>query len=201
MSEIWDERYRTGDTPWDSGEPSRQLARVLAAHEIPRGPALEVGCGTGLSAIWLASQGFTVTACDVSPTAIEVARSRPGAGAVRFEVADVLAAPDLGGPFGFVFDRGVYHVLRRVGAEPYLRWLAGVTEPGAFYLTLAGNANDPSTEEGPPRVHAHELCAELQPLWDLVELREFVYHGIHIEGRNVRPLGWSALFRRAARRE
>jgi hypothetical protein len=51
----WDERYRHGDTPWESGQPSSEQ-RVLAEVAIRPCRALELGCGTGASAVWLAQQ-------------------------------------------------------------------------------------------------------------------------------------------------
>src|SRR5438874_5426529 len=96
----WDERYDKADTPWETGLPSSELQRVVA--EVPVAPcrAVELGCGTGASAVWLARQGFDVTALDLSPLAIERARRRADqAGvAVRFLAADVLDPPaELGG--------------------------------------------------------------------------------------------------------
>ncbi|MEQ1568065.1 MAG: class I SAM-dependent methyltransferase [Myxococcota bacterium] len=194
----WDARYRASDTPWDSGRPSPELARALAAHACGPCAALELGCGTGTNAVWLAQQGFRVTACDLSATALEVARARAAAAGVEvtFLERDLLADPDVGGPFDFVFDRGVYHVLRRVDAAAVLGTLARITHPGSRYLVITGNANDPSEAPGPPKVHAHELCAELQPWWDLVELREMVFDGVHHAGVPVEPLAWSGWFRR-----
>jgi SAM-dependent methyltransferase len=117
--------------------------------------------------------------------------------AVNFLQADALALPDLGSPFPFVFDRGVYHHLREVDLQRYLATLAKVSQPGGYYFTLAGNANDPAPAElGPPRVHAHEICLELRPLFDLVQLREFRFDGVVIPGLTEAPLAWSALLRR-----
>lgn len=196
--ERWNERYATRDTPWDSGEPSRELQRILAEEWFPIGRVLELGCGTGTNAIYLATLGFEVTATDLSPLAIERAKEKAGqAGvAVRFEQADVLTLPDLGPPFPFVFDRGLYHAMRRADLAGFLGALARVVEPGGHYLTLAGNANDPEPSEGgPPRVHAQELCGELAPLFDLVQLREFRFDGVVSNGRALSPLAWSGLFR------
>lgn len=195
----WNERYATKNTPWDSGVPSKELQRILSEGWFGPSPMLEIGCGTGTNAVWLAQQGFQVTACDLAPLAIEHAqRKAEQAGVpVRFLVADVLQLPDLGGPFPFVFDRGVYHHLRTVDLRRFQEALTKYTRPGSFYLTLAGNANDPQPpENGPPRVSAQEIVAELCPLFDLVQLREFYFDGVVIGGKPVRPLGWSALLRR-----
>ncbi len=193
----WDERYEKGDTPWETGAPSTELQRVLGETAVPPGPALELGCGTGASAVWLARQGFDVTAVDISPLAIERARRRAeqaGVG-VRFLTADVLRPPEeLGGPFDFFFDRGCYHVVRREDVAGYLRTLERLTRPGSVGLVLAGNAREPH-EPGPPVVSEEEIRAELGSLFDVVRLREFRFD--QVEEGGVRFLGWSCLLRRA----
>lgn len=197
---AWEERYVTGNTPWDTGEPEPELIRVLDAHAVPRGRALEVGCGTGTNAVYLARRGFEVTATDISPTALAAARERAAKAGVdvMWVEADLLSEPNLGEGYDLVLDRGVYHVLRLGDASPFLRLLGRALRPGGLYVVLAGNAND-AIEEGPPRVHAHELCAELNPLFELVDLREHRWNDVRIEGRATNPLGWVGVFRRRAR--
>jgi SAM-dependent methyltransferase len=197
----WNERYATRQTPWDSGRPSRELERVLGEGWFAPGRALELGCGTGTNAIFLAARGFDVTAVDVASNAIEAARrTAADAGArVRLEVADALNPPDLGPAFPLVFDRGVYHVLREVNLEAFLRTLEKYSAPGGHYLTLAGNANDPNPAPpgcGPPTVRAETLCRELETLFDMVQLRQFQFDAVNPDGSELRPLAWSALLRR-----
>jgi SAM-dependent methyltransferase len=196
----WNERYATKDTPWDSGEPSREMIRVLEERKIKPCRTLEVGCGTGTNAIELARRGFDVTAFDLSPLAIEQARAKAKRAGVNisFMVADALNPPDLGRPLDLIFDRGVYHSLRPDGLLGFLKLLERFTHPGSVYVALTGNANDPNPDEskGPPRVQAHDLCKELHPLFDLVQLREFHFDGVVAGGEPLRPLGWSALLRR-----
>ena len=195
----WDERYARRDTPWDTGRPSSELQRILAEREISRGRALELGCGTGANAVFLAKQGFDVTAVDVSPLAIRQARAKAAEAGVKVELlaADLLELPDLGPPFPFVFDRGVYHTVRRDDLAGFLDTLSRVTAPGGIYLALAGNANEVRPgERGPPRVSAEEICRELAPLMELVLLREIRFDETLIDDKLERALAWSALFRR-----
>jgi SAM-dependent methyltransferase len=65
---FWDERYGSRDALW-SGNPNPRLVE----HDSPLAPgaALDVGCGEGADAIWLAERGWQVTALDVSPVAME----------------------------------------------------------------------------------------------------------------------------------
>jgi SAM-dependent methyltransferase len=182
MAEIrdWNERYRQGDIPWDTGRPSAELARVAAEEKLAPCRAIELGCGTGTNAVWLASQGFDVTGVDVSPLAIERARQRAVAAGVRvrFVEADVLDPPDLGGPFQFFFDRGCYHVVRRVDIDRFLKTLSKITQAGALGLVLTGNAREP-----------HD-----PGIFEIVRLREFRFE---TAGPDVPPfLAWSCLVRK-----
>lgn len=196
----WDDRYATQNTPWDSGAHSRELERVINEWPIEPCRVLEIGCGTGTNAIFLAQRGFTVTAVDVSALAVDQARSRVKQAGVNVDlrVADILRGDDLGPPFDLVFDRGVYHHLRSIDLWGFLNALARLTKPGGYYLTLAGNANDRQTptDGGPPVVRTVEICTELSSLFDLIQLREFTFDGVVVEGKPISPLAWSGLFRR-----
>ena len=80
---AWDERYRTRTQLW-SGNPNPQLVRE--AGGLKPGHALELGCGEGADAIWLAHHGWTVTAVDVSAVALERAQSHEKAVSARGSV-------------------------------------------------------------------------------------------------------------------
>ncbi len=174
------------------------MVRVLDEYHITPRRTLEIGCGTGTNAIELARRGFNVTAFDVSPLAIDEGRAklRTAGATASLLLGDALNPPELGKPFDFVFDRGVYHVLRQVDLPAFLRTLERTVAPGGLYLTLTGNANEQSPGHGPPRVHAQEICQELGTLFDVVQLREFRFFGVVIDGQMIEPLAWSCLLRR-----
>jgi len=200
MQVDWNERYIQADTPWDSGLPSKHLEQFLSEGRIKPCRTLELGCGTGTNAIFLAQQGFDVTAVDLSPAALESARAKAAQAGVKinFIEADVTAMPDLGAPFSFVFDRGTYHIVRKINLAGFQKMLAHVVEPAGFYLVLAGNANTlDAPDKGPPVVRACELSSEIEHnSFDLIELKQSVFHGVRIEGEEFTPLAWSAFFQR-----
>jgi len=105
-------------------------------------------------------------------------------------VGDILQCPELVGPFGFFFERGVYHHMRTVDLQGYLRVLERLWPPGALGLVLAGNARLPRT--GPPVVAEEEIRRELGRLFEIVRLREFHFDA----DAGGRPLGWSCLLKR-----
>jgi SAM-dependent methyltransferase len=69
---FWDERYRSAGAIW-SGDPNPQLVAEVCGLE--PGTALDVGCGEGADAVWLAERGWQVTAIDISGVALERARN------------------------------------------------------------------------------------------------------------------------------
>jgi SAM-dependent methyltransferase len=195
MNEIdWNTFYQGSEAPWESGRPSTELARVIAEEKIQPCRAVELGCGTGTNAVWLAQRGFEVTAVDISQLAIEKARRRATSAGVevRFEAWDVLGPPELNGPFAFFFDRGCYHVVRDCDLMAYLRTLQLITAPDSLGLVLAGNARE-AHAEGPPVVTSEQMRTELGKVFEIVRLREFYFD--QTEG-GVRYLAWSCLLRR-----
>jgi SAM-dependent methyltransferase len=198
MSDVahWEEMYHAGTPPWDTGRPSSELIRVVGAAKIRPCRAIELGCGTGTNAVWLAHQGFDVTGVDLVPLAIEQAKKRAAAAGVgvRFVAADLLNLPDLGEPFDFLFDRGCYHVVRREAAEGYVRTVDRLLRPGAIGLVLAGNAKEPH-DPGPPVVDEQQLRSELGSRFEIVALTEFRFDA-DIGDVEFKPLAWSCLLRK-----
>jgi SAM-dependent methyltransferase len=68
----WEKHYQGAEARPDSPSSAQLVAEVVG---LTPGTVLEAGCGTGADAVWLARQGWDVTAVDVSPTAIERARA------------------------------------------------------------------------------------------------------------------------------
>jgi SAM-dependent methyltransferase len=167
---------------------------VLEEGGVPRGRALEVGCGTGADAVCLAQQGFEVTAVDWSPQALERARSRARMAGVPvcFVLDDVFAFARGGERYDFVYDGGFYHFLRRHELDRYLDLLWRTTRPGSFYLALVGSTGEPQTG-GPPQVSEEELRLELGRLFEFVDLRHFRFESPASEKGY---LGWSCLMKR-----
>lgn len=188
----WNERYRLGELPWDTGRPSSELQWVVAQHAIQPCRALELGCGTGTNCVWLAEQGFEVTGVDVAPLAVEQAEARARAAGVRvqFVVADLFDLPGLDEPFGFFFDRGCYHAVRRNAPQQYTPAVARQLTAGGRGLILAGNAREPH-DPGPPVVTEEQLRDELGLAFEILDLREFRFDAAPNVPESF--LGWSCL--------
>lgn len=170
----WERRYVEGDLPWETGEPDALLAAALKSHQVAAGRALEIGCGTGVNAVWLAERGFDVTGVDLSPTAIgrAVQRSRDAGVDVCFLATDFLATDVPGAPFAFACDRGCFHVFDEDAERArFAQRVAAHLAPGGLWHSVLGSTDGPPREVGPPRRSAAQIAAAIEPYFEIVELR------------------------------
>jgi len=193
----WNEHYVAEELPWDTGEPASQLVELVEEGVIPPGRALEVGCGTGTNAIWLAGRGFDVHGIDISPRAIEMAKekARSAKGSVELTVLDFMHDEVAAGPFDFVFDRGVLHVFDDAADRAHFaERVGGLLAPGGRWLCIAGSTEGPPREHGPPRRSARDLVGAVEPVLELVWLRSSALH----RGEASEAMAWVMLSCRRA---
>ena len=138
----WQRVWRSADSPyWLVDEP--RPAIIAAAREawFPRvGTLLEIGCGTGGNAAWLASQGWTVLATDVARSAVARARARHGAvQGLTFSVLDACAADRLNRTFPAILDSGCLHVVPAELRPRYRDNVVAWSAPGTRYLLRMGD--------------------------------------------------------------
>jgi SAM-dependent methyltransferase len=191
----WDAIYRLGTPPWDNGVPSAELVRLVEDKTLRPARTLELGCGSGADAIYLAARGFEMTAVDSSPIAIERARVRAERedALLRLVLADAFEFGQTAGQFELVFDVGLYHYLRHTDLERLLDLLWRVTQPGSYYFTVAARKHEPSPEGGPPPVSQKQIHRELGRLFEVVQVRMCRLASPHLKGGYP---AWSCLMRR-----
>jgi SAM-dependent methyltransferase len=85
-AEQWDDRYAASDLVW-SAEPNSFVVSLTA--DLVPGTAVDIAAGEGRNALWLAEQGWQVTAVDFSSVAVERGRARPGGDRIDWQVADI----------------------------------------------------------------------------------------------------------------
>ncbi|HUF63930.1 MAG TPA: methyltransferase domain-containing protein [Verrucomicrobiales bacterium] len=135
----WEKKWGSPDfkRPWLRRGVSQEV--VTAVEEgwfAPGATAIDLGCGEGDVAAWLAGRGFTVLGVDIAAAAIERARARCDAGSARltFEVHDICAGPPPGGPFQALVDRGCFHQIASRDRPIYRRNVLKVATPDARLL-------------------------------------------------------------------
>ncbi len=170
----WNERYASGEPlPWDTGAPDPLLVAMVESRAVSPSRTLEVGCGTGTNAIFLAERGFDVLGVDVSPLALDKAREK-AQGRCRFETVDFLAAapPPWGEPFQFVFDRGCFHIFDEDSERArFAEQVAAQLVEGGVWLSLIGSTEGPPRDGGPPRRSARDVIDAIEPWLEIETLR------------------------------
>lgn len=127
----------TGRLPWHSGAPEPELQELVRRGIVKPCPALDVGCGQGTEAVFLALAGFRVTGLDLAAEAIRRARrlARLLGARASFRRGDALRLPFRAGSFSFVNDRGCLHSLDPARRPDYAREVARVlTRRGRLFV-------------------------------------------------------------------
>lgn len=129
---LW---YRHGTPPWVIGARP-ELVHLVTTGVLTPGRAIDLGCGVGDNAIFLAQHGFTVTAIDYSPAAIERARAkaRDAKVDVTFTVDDLTRLRNVHGPFDLLVDYGTFDDLNTRDRDAYVREVTALAAPGARFL-------------------------------------------------------------------
>jgi methyl halide transferase len=150
MSETdWEERYQTGNMPWEKGEASPGLVDFLTEHpELPRGTVAVPGCGTGHDVRAWARAGFATHGFDLAPSAIRLARERTEAAGLKAEYSrSNFLEDEPPGPFDWLFEHTLFCAIDPARRDAYqqavLRWL----KPGGHFLAVHYMIAD---REGPP---------------------------------------------------
>ncbi|GGU49451.1 methyltransferase [Streptomyces albospinus] len=147
--EFWDTFYAEHDQIW-SGNPNVVLVRETRG--LTPGTALDLGCGEGADTVWLAGQGWRVTAVDVSRVALGRAAGQAAAAGVADRVDwqwHDLAESFPEGSFDLVSAQFLHHP-SEIFREKILRRASGAVAPGGVLL-IVGHAGFPAWEE-----HGHE---------------------------------------------
>lgn len=129
--------YLLGRTPWNSGIVPPEV--ITLVDTLPAGRALDVGCGTGTSSVYLACKGWAVTGVDFVPMAIRQAKARAQQAHVQvdFYTADASRLDFLKTPYDLALDVGCLHSLTPVQRQSYAAGLGRLVKPGGRYLLYA----------------------------------------------------------------
>ena len=159
----WDASYRNDDpAPWDIGRPQPAIVR-LAFRGAFTGAVLDAGCGTGESALHVASLGFSVLGFDVAETALAMAREKARYCGIdaEFALADAFRLEALGRRFESVMDCGLFHTFDADERPGYVASLSSVTEPGGTLYVLCFSDAAPDTVPHP--ISQSDLRAAFNP--------------------------------------
>lgn len=190
-AEFWDERYGSSPALW-SGHVNAVLRDEVAT--LPPGRALDVGCGEGGDALWLAEQGWDVLGVDVSRVALDRAATRAretGMSArTAWEHRDLLTWSPPAAAYDLVTVAFV-HLAGDQRRQVYAS-LAEAVAPGGTFLVVAHHPDDLGVVPRPPHPElfftAEELIDDLRVApgsWDVVTAEARSRPGHHPDGHPV----------------
>lgn len=200
-----------GDTPpeeipWNMESPPAALVELVQSGLLSPCKTIDLGCGAGNYAAYLAAAGFDVTGVDISSNAIRLAQAGPhGQGATcRFVVADILGGlPEITETFDFAYDWSVLHHVLPADRPQYAQTVHRLLSPNGKYLSVCFSDSDTGFG-GTGKIRTTSIGTELyfssedelrqlfKPLFTILDLKT-----IHVEGKRIpHRMNWAFLQKR-----
>jgi cyclopropane fatty-acyl-phospholipid synthase-like methyltransferase len=164
-----------GTPPWDIDRPQTSIVRLAEAGEIT-GSVLDVGCGTGENALFLAARGHEVVGVDAASVAIERAEAKAQDRGidVGFLVWDALRLAELGRTFDTAIDVGLFHSFQDEERPVFANNLQAVLKPGGRYLMLCWSERN-EWGYGPRRVTQEEIRGTFADGWTVDSIEDAAF--------------------------
>ena len=144
MEKIYSETP-PADIPWNIELPPKALTELIESGQVHPCKTIDLGCGAGNYAIYLASLGFDVTGVDISPSAIALAEANAKQKGVscRFLVADILGClPEITETFEFAYDWSLLHHVFPIDRKRYAETVHRLLVQGGKYLSVCFSEKD-----------------------------------------------------------
>ncbi len=138
--EIFEKIYEKGAV-WTELNPPKELVDLIESRKIKSCKVLDIGCGEGFYAIYLASKGFDVTGIDISENAIRLAKSnaiKQGV-KIRFISMDVVDLDKIVDKFDFIFEWAILHHIKFEQRKKYVENIKYILNKKGKYLSICFN--------------------------------------------------------------
>lgn len=177
----FDQEYSSEGTMLYGREPSVYLDLFVRTEHIPRGPALDIGCGDGRNTLFLASCGFAVTGTDTSRHAIEHLRHEADAQGLRVEavVGDARTYHYPPNYYTLVVANTVVDHVEKEEGNRLIRLIQQTTAPGGYIFVSVFTTDDPGNTHSSfqsttaPYVKRYFYPGELRELFKNIRLLRY----------------------------
>jgi len=168
---FFDRAYE-GTPLWEIGRPQAEFVRLEQEGSIV-GRVLDLGCGTGETALFLAARGHPVWGIDFAPNAIRRATEKATQRGIRvdFRVASALELGSLGVVADTAVDCGLFHVFLDEHRPVYAANVRQVLVPGGALFLLCFSEDEPTDWGGPRRVTRAEIRTTFRDGWEVRSIR------------------------------
>jgi len=201
MDRIYSE-FSPDEIPWHMATPPPALVELVESRRVTPCRAVDLGCGAGNHAVWLALQGFDVTGLELSAAAVARAQelARAKGAACRFAIVDLLEPlTAFDGCFEFAYDWLVLHHVFPADRARYASNVHRMLRHGGLYLSVCFSEDDRGIAgEGKCRQpqlgtqlylsSEREIRVLFEPLFDVLELATVDVEGTRSPHRAVRAL-------------
>jgi len=169
----WEDAYKT-TPPWDIGRPQPAFVELVHAGELTKGLVLDIGCGTGQNALYLAENGFSVVGIDLSNRAIAAAKEKAIERKlkVNFRIANALSLDFKNGYFDNAIDSGLFHTFNDNDRVDFASEIGRVLKQDGRYFMLCFSDKEPTNWGGPRRITKEEIETTFSPFFDINYIRD-----------------------------
>lgn len=176
-------KHNLAEIPWHYDRPDKELIELIDTEKIKPCSALDVGCGAGTDAIYLALKGFTVTAIDVSNEAIKIGEERADNKGVKvyFIAGNFLEIQLEKDGFRFINDRGCFHQIHPFERPAFARKINELLKSKGYYYLRCWSDKEES-DKGPHKISKDVIQSIFSKYFDVVEIRYFRFGGKSARG-------------------
>ncbi len=180
MIRDWDRFYKETEVEgmaWFHDSIDPDLEEALDRLGVTGGRALDVGTGPGTQAVAMAERGLSVTATDLSESAVQKAHLRATDSGVEidFRVDNILSST-LGEFYDLIFDRGCFHGIDPDKREEYIERVIALLSPDGLLFLKCFSDLEPR-QEGPFHFSPDDIKRYFGKEFTIVSIKQTVYHG------------------------